>query len=794
MRRWKKAAILLALAAFSVAAVWILLPSGPLPPGTTGPDEPAPPPRREPVSPVDEPAVAGPPRSAPPAGLPSPEPRPGRRIVLFDAAPRPGELPDVAREVLEERRAELGLDGMPGELRVKREFASLGGWHLRFEQVVDGARVFGSEVSVHLAPDGRPLLLNADIYPVQGVASAPEVSASAALDAVRELLLDENVDDGVEDDDADERSLALTARDPELVILPEGRGGRLAWLVDAVTDDESTRTFVDAVTGEPVRTMNMRRTVDGLARVFVPNPAYSRRDARLKDQNDIDQVVLTNARQLVTLHRLDETGRVRGQWCDTAVSDQPAFSTSRTFTGYTRGQIEFEQLNCYHHVDRVQDRLQGLGVFNANASQQTCNVHALVADQSFYDVISDVVKFGDGGVDDAEDGDIVVHEYGHAIQFDQVQDFGLTGEGGALGEGFGDFLAALMHRTGDTEWDPLVATWDAVSYSRAAIPHLRRVDNDKHYPQDIQGLVHDDGEIWSRFLWDLVPLLGEDDTLRLVVESHFLLTPQAKFRDNANALLVTNIAIRAGEHDATIRALLDERGIPFSSPPPPPPDEDAFEQNDTLGTAAPLDPGTYPLLLADEDWFRLAVPANRRLHVHAIFEPAAVELALELRDASGAILGSSQTLDSPSTLAVSAGPLGEEVFLRVHDTSAGIGAGGYVLTVTETALETLQLGATVLIDPSSSRNAVFRVPVDAEKVAAGDRVKVLSKRVGRRGARSDLRITDPAGEPVSDFGDGRKAKGAKVVFLPGRPGDWIVEVRPRDARDGPYKLKVRLKR
>jgi len=43
---------------------------------------------------------------------------------------------------------------------------------------------------------------------------------------------------------------------------------------------------------------------------------------------------------------------------------------------------------------------------------------------------------------------VIVHEYGHAIQDDQVPNFGLSSEGGAMGEGFSDYLAAALGKKG----------------------------------------------------------------------------------------------------------------------------------------------------------------------------------------------------------------------------------------------------------------------------------------------------------------------------------------------------------
>ena len=37
---------------------------------------------------------------------------------------------------------------------------------------------------------------------------------------------------------------------------------------------------------------------------------------------------------------------------------------------------------------------------------------------------------------------------------------------------------------------------------------LRRLDTDQVYPTDLDGKVHDDGEIWSHALWNLRTALG----------------------------------------------------------------------------------------------------------------------------------------------------------------------------------------------------------------------------------------------------------------------------------------------
>ena len=57
-----------------------------------------------------------------------------------------------------------------------------------------------------------------------------------------------------------------------------------------------------------------------------------------------------------------------------------------------------------------------------------------------------MIKLGKGGVDDAEDAEVILHELGHAIQDSQQVPFGFGGslEAGSIGEGFADYWAVTV--------------------------------------------------------------------------------------------------------------------------------------------------------------------------------------------------------------------------------------------------------------------------------------------------------------------------------------------------------------
>ena len=54
------------------------------------------------------------------------------------------------------------------------------------------------------------------------------------------------------------------------------------------------------------------------------------------------------------------------------------------------------------------------------------------------------MRFGKGGVDDAEDAEVILHELGHQIHFSASPTFFSSVEAGGISEGFGDYWAATV--------------------------------------------------------------------------------------------------------------------------------------------------------------------------------------------------------------------------------------------------------------------------------------------------------------------------------------------------------------
>jgi hypothetical protein len=248
----------------------------------------------------------------------------------------------------------------------------------------------------------------------------------------------------------------------------------------------------------------------------------------------------------------------------------PPTSSSGVFD-FTRSQDGFEAANVYYWIDRSQRYIQSLGFNNIVYRPINIDVHGLSgADNSHYvgsPVGSGYIAYGDGGVDDAEDADIVLHEYGHAIMDSSNPGaFPNQYETGAIGEGFGDYWA--FSQTYDLSvangFDPFcIGEWDAKGYSPVA-DCLRRVDTEKVYPQDyVAGDIYASSGIWSSALKNLYLQLGGEVCDSIVLESHFLMKPgiQNNFKRGAQAMLQADDLLYSGAHHFEICQEFYKRGV-----------------------------------------------------------------------------------------------------------------------------------------------------------------------------------------------------------------------------------------
>jgi len=491
----------------------------------------------------------------------------------------------------------------PDELRISSMRESLIGWHVRFDQRVAGRRVHGTEVAVHVrrAPDGmRVFLVRSEVAP-RLTPAAPSGSDAQASDLALELAatlgLHHGTVDGLEQ---------VVLQDGRSARSIEVRGARPARLLRLVVADD----------GSLADTQELLKHADGTGWVFEPSPVASTGDFTLSDQANADSAALTAARTQVTLLGLDGSGKLSGPYVNAYNSLTSRAVVPSLAFDYTRSNDFFEEVMAYHHIDRAARRLHSLGFTQVMNWPISVQVNGKQQDNSWYDTKKNMIMFGTGGVDDAEDADVILHEYGHVILWDQVPGFGAGYQAGAIDEGFGDFHAVMAHSLGPAiKSDPAcVAPWDATSYSPP--PCLRRTDTNKHFPEFFENDIHHDGEMWSSALFEASATMGPLETLRLVVEANFLLSPTATFQQASDAVRQTETAIHAGANSELLRRLFTWRGLSRTLTP-------AYSAAATWESHATSVASPHPYSNLHDKWFDIHHAGATAIRVH--FAQFAVE-------------------------------------------------------------------------------------------------------------------------------------------------------------------------
>lgn len=458
----------------------------------------------------------------------------------------------IAERFLADHAAELGLAG--GRIDESLSFESAkdspSGSHFRWQQIAGGVPVYRSEIVVKVSKLGQVSSVQNNLKPGLSLATVPSIGREQAIETGKGIV--QPTGKAIGDFTADLRVVALAG------------GPRLAYLVHVPVEAPMGDwvVFVDAKTGAAFGVEDRMAYATGTGRVFDPDPMSKTNDSTLVDLADADTAVpFATAYDIKPLQGITlnaGTYSLDGPYARLIDNESPTVApvtaTQPDSFRYQRSPSGFEDVNTYFQIDFSQRYVQSLGFLNVNNRVQQIDSHGLSgADNSHYVPSTGNLAFGEGGIDDAEDADVIWHEYGHSIQDNIVPGWG-GGQEGAMGEGFGDYWAGSYSRS----LFPLfqfnrVFTWDGNGETWTG---RLLIDTALHYPENCCGEVHDSGTLWCSGLTDCWNSLGRAVMDKLVLDHHFALGTSATMADAAGQIIQSDIDLFGGAHVGTLVAKL----------------------------------------------------------------------------------------------------------------------------------------------------------------------------------------------------------------------------------------------
>ncbi len=473
----------------------------------------------------------------------------------------PGDPEAMARQYLRENAGKLRLgDAQLGDLAVRFVRKGLAGTTVRFEQRVDGIPVLGPDVAVSIDKQNKVMFVSNGYEPGASVTStkAAVSSGRASADVLARL--------GVTAKPAFEKT--------RLVVVPDGKSSRLAYevrVVPSTAPHGDWQALVDAQTGELFQLQDLALHATGSGYVFNPDPLGAAHatygQTGFTDAADANTAQMTAARSLVSLNDITDIGggtyKLQGPWAEIVDTESPfngLFTQVGTNFQVDRADNKFEAVNVYYHVDHTMRHVNTtLGVpvtpiqyaggvrFDPSGLSGDDNAH--------YTPGTGVIAFGEGGVDDAEDADVVIHELGHGLH-DWLTGGSLSQVNG-LSEGCGDYVAQSYSRSLG-QWTSAEApfhwtfSWDGHNEFWAG----RTTNHPALYPGGLTGAIHTDGQIWATCLMRIWNQIGRNQTDRAFYEG--LAMTNSSTNQNQAAQAVLQAAIAMGYSNSEINIMVNE--------------------------------------------------------------------------------------------------------------------------------------------------------------------------------------------------------------------------------------------
>ncbi|MCC6447518.1 MAG: T9SS type A sorting domain-containing protein [Chitinophagaceae bacterium] len=253
---------------------------------------------------------------------------------------------------------------------------------------------------------------------------------------------------------------------------------------------------------------------------------------------------------------------LENQWVQITDFDAPNIAPVTKATPdffFNRSQSGFEDVNVLYHITTFHQYISSIGYDSLLYEGIRADTHGMggFADNSMFNRNGGfpLLDFGLGGVDDAEDADVIIHEYAHGLSWSANANENYSFERSALDEGVGDYFATSYSRAiNPFRWEHLYS-WDGNNEFWQG----RIANTALNYPDG--ATIYSKGEIWNAAMSNIYTDLGQIVCDKLMLESLYFFTNQTTFPEAALYVLQADTLLFNGQHTNVICNRFAEKNI-----------------------------------------------------------------------------------------------------------------------------------------------------------------------------------------------------------------------------------------
>jgi hypothetical protein len=431
------------------------------------------------------------------------------------------DLSSVAKQYLLDNTKELQVENC--DLKLTNTYESLVGTHYQFIQTYNGSEIYQSNIKITINNQAEIINIINDLVDLRNKNFPATILQNNEFWTY----------DGTE----------LTASKKNIL-----------------GNKEQLFTLKNQLIYENIKSLNKGKTDTNVSvKIFNPDPLTTSRSlyvAPYLNYNKLDTPALNNEREdLILSLKMDSVGNYLAENKYVLVKDIFAPNVAPFATKYkdslivTRNTDIFKQEMALYHIKHFQEYIQRLGFTNI---QNQLWVDALgdfgEGSRFEFSDLDPYLILGIGGIPDAEDADVIVHEYGHATAFYIAPNTVDGEERIGIDEGNSDILAVIYSRKlSDYNWRK-VFNWDGNETWSG-----RTTLNTKNYVDDYILNRYSLCDIWSGAVTDFAEQIGLDTTVTLLLTAMASMQSNMKIPEFAKLFIQADSLLYNKYHYATIK-------------------------------------------------------------------------------------------------------------------------------------------------------------------------------------------------------------------------------------------------
>lgn len=419
---------------------------------------------------------------------------------------------------------------------------SLVGSHYRYQQLIDGIKVYRGDLKINLDKNGNVLSVFENTYSPQDI-------------LVNNISSHQNRADKVYYYDGEN----LKAGKLTTVESSPGIWVERIFSFDGQQQYENNLTMFH----------HAHLDADSTAKAYVhmPNPIVSGNTiygGNYKDNNDQASPTLNGERKKVDI-KVDFSNNIfslKNSYVKISEHSLPVNVPSTSNTPeflFDRSQDGFEEVNVVYHITTFQEYIQSLGFSNLVNYPIRVDPHGFSGqdNSAFTFSPSPRLTFGEGGVDDAEDAQVILHEYTHAIMHDAAPNTNNGVERNALDEANGDYISASYSKSITPHSWEKVFSWDGHNEFWGG----RSAKTNKKYPGDLKNHLYQDAPIWSATLMQIEANITRATATKVLLQSAYNYANNMTMSQAATLYIQADSSLNNGANYPYICHLFKDRGL-----------------------------------------------------------------------------------------------------------------------------------------------------------------------------------------------------------------------------------------